>query len=447
MKRPHKIDQHKFPSSAQSFCSTLNFNELGVFSLKTDTKTTQQDIEHLNALFEEFKKKMLSSENLQQGINVKYYPATLKVTSNRWRIEFYSLNPYSQKLERVVYRVDKLKKKFESLIVAKRELKKHCEIINYKLMLGWSPFVDCNIKEIISIKDAALKFLSLKENELREESLRSYRSYINIFIEWLNLSQKDKLITIDFTQYDAINYLDWITSYKKVGSNTWNNYRSFMITLFAWLIERGFYNKNIFADIQPKKKVKKKRIIITGTDRKKIFEHLKENDLSFLVFLLFEFHCLMRPVEIFRMKIENIDLNNQIIALEGSQTKNKYNRNITIPNAFMPILLEFWSKFNVDKCNKDYYLFSKKWVPDTFLLRTKDAGTKWSKLRENLKLPDEYQLYSLRDTSITEMLLSNISAKVVQTHADHHDLTITSGYADHITPEMRKEIKENFPEF
>jgi len=80
-------------------------------------------------------------------------------------------------------------------------------------------------------------------------------------------------------------------------------------------------------------------------------------------------------------------------------------------------------------------------------LRTKDAGTKWSKLRENLKLPNEYQLYSLRDTAITEMLLSNISAKVVQTHADHHDLTITSGYADHITPEMRKEIKENFPEF
>jgi len=436
----------RVPSSAQKQDKTLNSNGLGVFGFETDTKLTQENILTLNSLFEEFKKKMQLSENT--GINLKYYPATLKTTSNRWRIEFYSFNPYSQKLERVVYRVDKIKKKFANLVVARRELNKHCEIINYKLMAGWTPFCDCsNIKEVVSIKDVALKFIDIKGSELREESLRSYRSYINVFIEWLTLSHKEKLISIDFTKYDAINYLDWITSTKKVSPNTWNNYRSFMITFFSWLIERGYYNKNIFADIQPKKKVKKKRIVIPSDERKRIFDYLEQNDMPFLIFLLLEFHCLMRPIEIFRMKIADINLDTQIIALEGSQTKNKYNRNITIPDVFIPIIKKFWNSNNIEKYNRDYYLFSKKLEPGNFLMRTKDAGSKWSKLREVLNLQEEYQLYSLRDTAITEMLLNNISAKVVQMHADHHDLTITSGYADHVTPEMRKEIKENSPKF
>ena len=437
----------RVPSSAQSLYNTLNFNELGVFSLKTDTELTQDNILTLNALFEEFKKKMQSKEN-SQGVNIKYYPATLKTSSNRWRIEFYSLNPYSQSLERVVYRVDKIKKKFGNLVVARRELNKHCEIINYKLLMGWSPFVDCSsIKEIISIKDASLKFLSIKTKDLREESIRSYRSYINIFIEWLSFQNKDTMITQDFTKYDAVNYLDWITTNKKVSANTWNNYRSFMITLFEWLIERGYYNVNHFAKIKSKKRTEKNRIIIPLEDRKLIFEDLKENNINFLMFLFFEYYSLMRPSEIFRMRIKDIKINAQIIELEGEQTKNTYNRNIVIPDKFMPVLKDYLARIKVDSYDKDLYLFSRKFVPGDFKLRAKDAGKVWIELRKKFNFPAQYKVYSLRDTSITSMLMSGIPAKVVQKHADHHDLTITSRYADHVTPEMNKQIKENFPEF
>ena len=382
-----------------------------------------------------------------QNIDVRYYPAQLKTSSNRWRIEFYAFNPFTERMERVVYRADKIKKKFNNLNFAKRELQKHCEVINYKLMAGWSPFADCSLSEIISIQEACMRFIDIKNKELREESLRSYRSYINIFIQYLESVNKSKLLSIDFTKYDSINYMDWITNFKKVGANTWNNYRNFMVTLFEWLIERGYYNTNHFSKIKPKRKTQKNRILITAEDRTRIFNHLRDTDFPFLVFLLFEFNCLMRPVEIFRMKIENINTDTQFISLEGCQTKNKNNRMIVIPDSFNALLVEYWEQYNINSYSKDMYLFSRKFLPADFLVLRKEANTKWVQLRKDLNLPADYQLYSLRDTAITSMLMSNISAKVVQKHADHHDLAITSRYCDHVTPQMNQDIKENFPNF
>ncbi len=436
----------RVPPSAQIKRKACKNNNLHAFAVKTGTESEQNNIFSLDAFNESTKKKM--QLNLQQGgLDVKYYPAILKTLPSGWRIEFYSLNPYSQILERVCYKVNKLRRKYNCDRIAKRELNKHCEIINYKLLTGWSPFVDASIREIITLSEVCEKYLSIKSKELREESLRSYRSYIHIFIEWLIIVKKDKLIPNDFTKADAMRYLDWITVSKNVSANTWNNYRNFMITLFQWLIERSYHSKNYFAEISLKKGEKKKRIIIPANERQRIFDYLTINDKPFLMFLLFEFNCLLRPIEIFRMKIGDINIDNQLISLVGSQTKNKKNRNISIPNEFIGIIKKYWNEFNIANCNKDNYLFSSMFRTGTNLMRTKDAGTKWINLRKELNLKDEYQMYSLRDTAITEMLINNISSKTVQAHADHSSLAITSKYADHITPEMREDIKIHFPEF
>ena len=68
-------------------------------------------------------------------------------------------------------------------------------------------------------------------------------------------------------------------------------------------------------------------------------------------------------------------------------------------------------------------------------------------MRTALKLPEEMQLYSLRDTGINEMLKCGIDPLTVMQHADHHDLSMTTRYANHVDPHLVETISKKAPNF
>ena len=53
---------------------------------------------------------------------------------------------------------------------------------------------------------------------------------------------------------------------------------------------------------------------------------------------------------------------------------------------------------------------------------------KWKEMRDELKLPGNYQFYSLKDSGITEMLESGVPSKLVKELADHSSLEMTEKY-------------------
>jgi len=74
-------------------------------------------------------------------------------------------------------------------------------------------------------------------------------------------------------------------------------------------------------------------------------------------------------------------------------------------------------------------------------------GKYWVKLREKLSLPKEMQLYSLRDSGISEMLKSGVDPLSVKQHADHSNLAMTTLYSNHVDPNLAKIINEKAPTF
>ena len=67
----------------------------------------------------------------------------------------------------------------------------------------------------------------------------------------------------------------------------------------------------------------------------------------------------------------------------------------------------------------------------------------WDKMRKALKLPKEMQLYSLRDTGINNLLKSGVDPLTVMQHADHHDLSMTTRYANHADPQLVDRIRKS----
>ena len=61
-------------------------------------------------------------------------------------------------------------------------------------------------------------------------------------------------------------------------------------------------------------------------------------------------------------------------------------------------------------------------------------------MRKALKLPMIYQLYSLRDSGIHDLLIDGVANLDVMHAAGHSDLKMTTRYADHIDDEMISRI-------
>lgn len=63
-------------------------------------------------------------------------------------------------------------------------------------------------------------------------------------------------------------------------------------------------------------------------------------------------------------------------------------------------------------------------------------------MRDALKLPTKYQLYSLRDTGIHDLLLDGVADIDVMHAAGHSDLSMTTRYADHIDDDLIARIND-----
>ena len=421
----------------------LIFNELSDNYKKTEPKTSQNLLEMEKNDSLSSKKKMYTSLTSRESLSIHHYPAQLKESKANWLIEFYCFNPFSERMERIRYKVNKLRNKLGSDVVARREIKKICVSVNMKLTSGWSPFVNKSAFSLTTMEKSIESFLFYKKSELRFESNHSYTSQLSMFKEWLRANGYLSMMPSDFTKGHAIEYLDYVLLQKKVSNRTLNNYRGFLRIYFNWMVERGYCGTNPFAQVKPKRNEKKERQIIPIEDRRKIVQHLKEENYPFFIFILLEFACLMRPIEILRSKFKDYDLEKQIIHLVPDDTKNGEGRSIVIPNNTIDILRSYFNSLNISQYEKNDYVFSNKLKPGKDKKTTRYTGGIWAGVRKELTLPKEFKLYSLRDSSITELLVSNIPAISVQKHAGHSSLEMTQIYADHITPQMLEDIRNN----
>ena len=68
-------------------------------------------------------------------------------------------------------------------------------------------------------------------------------------------------------------------------------------------------------------------------------------------------------------------------------------------------------------------------------------------MRTALKLPAEYQLYSLKDTAINSMLKAGVDDLSVMQAAGHKDLGMTTIYANHHDDKLIDNLNSRAPRF
>lgn len=364
---------------------------------------------------------------------ISFRPAQLHI-GKEWFVYYYVQNPATEKLERKKIKLNRIKSIAERRKFATQVIQE----LNKKLYGGWNPFLEESaprgftpLFQVIEI------FFRSKERELRKDSLRSYRSFLDIFMNWMELTKREKIFSAKFDKLDALEFMEFLFEKKSLSNKTWNNYRRFFSVFSNWMVEHKYAAVNYFFDIRKRNEASKGRVVIDHEIRLKIIDHLVDQDYRFLMVCLMVFHSLIRPKEIANLRPMDFNFEKQTIMVSGSFSKNHNDRVSTIPNSLLPYL----EKWDFNRAKSHQYIFGEWMLPGNKPVDARRFTQLWDKLRKELKLPAEMKLYSLRDSGIIQMLNDGISIEEVRKQADHSSLDMTTVYTKHANPNGSEQIK------
>lgn len=429
-------------------------------------------------------KKMQSSFELQAPVCRPCLPPTLKNTPGKgWRIEYYFINPFTQATERRAICLNTFRKKCRTQSDFRVMANRLIQVLTSKLALGWTPlgvvqataqgatliplqetssipmpqFAETEAQKrareraMTPVKDLFERYLKEKERETKKKTFSSYASHLRTLTKWLDKNYGRMKIS-DFTAEVAVEYMDYFYNDRKVvskkkneehsmGANTYNNTVKTLRVIFGWIVAKNYLSENPFKNIDLKKKTAKKRVVISDDERRRISEYFEKVCPNYLTLCHLVFTSFIRPIEASRIQVKNIHLAEKYIYMPEDITKNKYPRNAPLSDELCERLGRM-----IKGANGEDFLFGKDYKPGPVAILSNSYAKRWDTMRRNLKIPENRQLYSLRDTGLT-LLLRATSPDIVMKAADHHDLSITTRYIGGIDPDLVAKVNEKAPKF
>jgi integrase/recombinase XerD len=363
-----------------------------------------------------------------------YEPAELRANKN-WFIEFKVTDPVTGTLVRRMRRVKPMKSRAQ-----RKQLAEVMRIsINEKLAQGWNPLIHGdNVKGMDSLDDIGALYLRHKK-DLAPRTLESYTSFLAMASAFMEMKYMRPLRINEWNKRTAVTYLNWIRMERENSVRTHNNHLLFFKGLWNWMISYEYAHEHPFKGI-PKEKVRlKRRLVVPEEMRQRIGSYFHGHNKAMHLTCLLIYGAGMRPAEIVRLRVSDVDLLHGCIHLGDHMTKTMVMRSPTMPDYLLLAMKEYLE----GSTEREAYLLSKAWEPGTLPMDPERLGEAWYRMREKLGIEREYQLYSLRDSGIENLFEQGIDAKTIMHQFGHKNLATTTKYAVRPNPKTLVEIKRS----
>ena len=324
----------------------------------------------------------------------------------RWYVYFSFRNPATNKLERqtpIYLDINNYK-----TVAERREAAKNLQwAISRILKNGYNPYVTSKLEQLdlsYSIKDAFEFALKNKKNLISENSYTDFKSRITQFKTWLGKNGIDELYNIDTITKKVVKiYLNEVA--EKSSARNRNNTRSNLNILFKVLEDNEIVKNNFIPTINVLKSNPERNKTYTSTQIKEIQKLLNSEPVLSLM-IAFVSYNFLRPLEVCRLKIKDIDLVDKKIMVRA---KNKKVKIKIIPDIVIDLLPDL---SNLDP--NSYFItpfgFGCEWNTTEVNKRNYFSNLFLEKIKKPLNLGKDYGLYSFRHTFITE-LYNNLTKK------------------------------------
>lgn len=378
---------------------------------------------------------------------VDYYPAVVRTTTRTGLyIDYYVYEPSSDKMVRRIVQIKRLLNRYGTKRDKQLAAQKIADEINAKLKGGWTPLRQTEDGRLYTkLPDLEDRFLRAKKAEgCRPTTLIQYKSVIDLWLRWCEDNGFADRYSGTYLRSHAVRYMDYVLE-QGHRHRSYNNTIKVMKAFFQWALEHMYSNENPFLGIKTLKKEQKIRILVPPEARKKISSYYAGFRPAMNIVCQLVYSSAIRPAEIMKIQLRHIDIDNHYIVIPGENAKNHKERFASLTPALQSLLEPILTKYQ----NLDFYLFGKNEFldPDVNPVNKSYFQKSWERMRKATGLPKEMQLYSLRDTGLTDLLHAGIDQLTVQHHADHSSLAIQNIYTNHFDPNLNKTIYEKAPEF
>ncbi|PQJ73587.1 tyrosine-type recombinase/integrase [Polaribacter butkevichii] len=239
--------------------------------------------------------------------------------------------------------------------------------------------------------------LDTKSKVLSGISYQNFKNRIERFKKWLNKEGHDLKEDISIINKKlVIQYLN--TVLQATSPRNRNNTRIDISSLFQTLEDNEIIENNFVKKINVLKSVPERNKTYTTTEQKDIFKYLEKHDAVLYLFVQFISYNFLRPVEVCRLKIGDIDLIDKKIYVRA---KNKPVKIKIIPDILIKQLPD------LSKLNKNDFLFTPNEIGGEWESKEnnkRDYFTKqFKKVKDHFGLGKDYGLYSFRHTFITKL--------------------------------------------
>ena len=253
-------------------------------------------------------------------------------------------------------------------------------------------------KEVIihPIKESLALVLRIKENVLSKTSLPNFRSNVKKFEKWLNENGFEGRSIQEVTKKTVIEYLNEIL--ENTSARTRNNARIDLSSIFQTLEDNEIVKENFVGKINVLKSTPERNKTYSNTLQSDIFTYMEENDPHLLLYVKFICYSFLRPIEVGRLKLGDIDLVSRTITFKAE--------NSPLKTKIIPEIL-FKELPDLSKMNKNLDLFTPDSIGgvwETEETNKRDYFSKrFKKIKKHFDLGSNYGLYSFRHTFITRL--------------------------------------------
>ena len=323
-------------------------------------------------------------------------------------------------------------------------LKKIQRTLSIPLKDGFDPYnpenkfeFDTEDNSIQSIEEALKFALNIKKSTLAATSYKGLEGRILRFEKWLNENGfKNRLITT-VNKKVVTSYLNEILI--ATSAKNRNNTRTDISSIFTVLADNDIIPDHFIHKVPVLKSTPEKNKSFTTEEEAKIFNYLDKNNKLLALYVKFISYNFLRPVEVNRVKIGDIDLNDKILKIK-TKTGFKVKR---IPQ----LLIDEIPDLSIYPC--DAYLFGRKdfgqYWEATENNRRNDYSDYFLEVKKKFGFDKNYGLYSFRHTFITK-LYNTFIKEMTPDEAESNIMSITGHSTKTALRKYLREINAYIPD-
>ena len=367
--------------------------------------------------------------------------------SKRWYVYYSYRNPKTDRLERqtpIYLGVNQ----FKTLPERIKAIKIMRQAVENILIGGYNPYKDSAFStefSEITITDAFLLVLDLKKQTMAPTSYSDFKSRLRQFEHWLNENGFKNRYISSVNKKAVVFYLNYVL--KKSSSKNRNNTRTAIQSFIETLVDNEYIQSNFVNNINVLKSNPERNKTYTKEQEEKLFEYLDKNNATLLLFVKFIAYGMLRPIEICRLKISDLNVLEKKMYIRA---KNKKVKIKIIPEILLNDLPD------LSNANTNDFLFCRdkligsSW--DATESNKRDYYTsEFKKAKDIFKIGIDYGMYSFRHTFITKLYVSlrknytpfEAKSRLMQI-TGHNTMIALEKYLRDIDAELPEDFSEHF---